>query len=239
MTKHKLVHGFIITTFVVLYLFVSLISTIHVVSFFELSNKTWLAITLAIAFEIGAAASLASLIVLEKMNRSMVYLLFIVLTLMQAMGNTYYAYSNLHDFQGWIELFGLTDYDVIAQKRILAIVSGAVLPLVALGFIKSLVDYIKPDIKNDVYDENQEKQSTNVEPQITDAVTVTPSIINEEPEIVTEQVPEEIVETFFVPEIPTIKEMEPETFVSKWDEIDNAPDSDLIEEESDDKKKIL
>ena len=45
---------------------------------------------------------------------------------------------------GWIELFGLEEEEPIVQKRILSIVSGAVLPLVALGFIKSLVDYIRP-----------------------------------------------------------------------------------------------
>jgi hypothetical protein len=56
---------------------------------------------------------------------------------MQAMGNTYYAFVNLADFQGWIELFGLVDAELIQQKRILPIVSGAILPIVALGFIKS------------------------------------------------------------------------------------------------------
>ena len=64
---------------------------------------------------------------------------------MQAMGNTYYAYTNIQDFQGWSELFGLIEEDIIFQKRILSIISGAILPLVALGFIKSLVDYIKPE----------------------------------------------------------------------------------------------
>ena len=135
---------FIISTFVTLYLLVSVISTIHVISFFELSNPQWLAISLAIAFEIGAAASLASLITLDKMNKGVVWGLFIILTLMQAMGNTYYAYINLENFQGWIELFGLSEEDLIYQKRILSIVSGAILPVIALGFIKSLVDYIKP-----------------------------------------------------------------------------------------------
>ena len=135
---------FIIGTFVTLYLLVSVISTIHVIDFFMLSNPTWLAISLAIAFEVGAAASLASLITLEKMNKGIVWGLFIILTAMQAMGNTYYAFTHLHDFQGWIELFGLVDEELIYQKRMLSIVSGAILPVVALGFIKSLVDYIKP-----------------------------------------------------------------------------------------------
>ncbi|NCX04528.1 MAG: hypothetical protein EBW68_01950 [Actinobacteria bacterium] len=135
---------FIIGTFVTLYLLVSVISTIHVIDFFKLSNPDWLAISLAVAFEIGAAASLASIITLEKMNKGIVWGLFILLTLMQAMGNTYYAYTHLANFQGWIELFGLTEEDLIYQKRVLSIVSGAILPIVALGFIKSLVDYIKP-----------------------------------------------------------------------------------------------
>ena len=135
---------FIISTFVTLYLLVSVISTIHVIDFFKLSNPDWLAISLAVAFEIGAAASLASLVTLEKMNKGIVWGLFILLTLMQAMGNTYYAYTHLVNFQGWTELFGLTEEDLIYQKRALSIVSGAILPIVALGFIKSLVDYIKP-----------------------------------------------------------------------------------------------
>ena len=113
---------FIIGTFVTLYLLVSVISTIHVIDFFMLSNPKWLAISLAIAFEVGAAASLASLIILEKMNKGIVWGLFILLTLMQAMGNTYYAYSHLENFKGWIELFVLVDEELIYQKRILSLV---------------------------------------------------------------------------------------------------------------------
>lgn len=144
MNRNNLIRGFIITTFVSLYLVVSLISTIHVIDFFKLSNPDWLAISLAIAFEIGAAASLASLIALDRMNKTMVWILFILLTGMQAMGNTYYAYTHLENFTSWVELFGLVEEELIYQKRILSIISGAILPLVALGFIKSLVDYIKP-----------------------------------------------------------------------------------------------
>lgn len=143
--KSRAAHYFIIGSFVTLYLLVSIISTIHVVDFFKLSNPTWLAVSLAIGFEVGAAASLASIIVLDKMNKGIVWGLFILLTAMQAMGNTYYAFSHLENFTGWVELFGLQEEDLIYQKRILAIISGAVLPIVALGFIKSLVDYIKPE----------------------------------------------------------------------------------------------
>jgi hypothetical protein len=107
-----------------------------------------LAISLAIAFEIGAAASLAAIIFLDKMNVWIVWGLFIVLTGFQMMSNTYYTFVHLKDFKEWIELFGLLDEDPIYQKRILSIISGAILPLIALGFIKSLVDYIRPEEQN-------------------------------------------------------------------------------------------
>jgi hypothetical protein len=150
MQKNKLTNGFIIGTFVSLYVVVSLISTIHVIDFFKLSNPDWLAISLAIAFEIGAAASLAALIALKKMSKWMVWGVFILLAAMQMMGNTYYAFTHLHDFQGWSELFGLNEEELIFQKRVLSIISGAILPLIALGFIKSLVDYIRPaELKDD------------------------------------------------------------------------------------------
>ena len=165
--KTRATHYFIIGSFVTLYLLVSIISTIHVVDFFSLSNPKWLAVSLAIGFEVGAAASLASLIVLDKMNKGIVWGLFILLTAMQAMGNTYYAFSHLENFTGWIELFGLQEEDLIYQKRILAIISGAVLPIVALGFIKSLVDYIKPE-------ESKLEETSTIEPIISDDFQIGP-----------------------------------------------------------------
>lgn len=162
----NLTHRFIIGTFVSLYLMVSVISTIHVIDFFELSNPYWLAVTLAIAFELGAAASLASLIVMEKMNKALIWALFITITLMQMQGNMYYAFKNITDYSTWSQLFNLIEEDPIYQKRILAFVSGAILPLVALGFIKSLVDYIKPskieDVKTEVSLEEQVEDMRNV-----------------------------------------------------------------------------
>jgi len=179
---HKKLTGyFIIGTFVTLYLLVSCISTIHVIDFFKLSNPTWLAISLAVAFEVGAAASLASLITLDKMNKGIVWSLFLILTAMQAMGNAYYAYVHLEGFQGWIELFGLVDEDLIYQKRILSVVSGAILPIVALGFIKSLVDYIKPAEEAQLEVAEADDVLTQAEPAIVEETE--PQIIKPEPQI--------------------------------------------------------
>lgn len=186
--KNKNLHWFIISTFVGLYLIVSIISTIHVVDFFRISNPEWLSIFLAIAFEVGAAASLSSIIVMEKMNKTLIWGLFIILTAMQAMGNTYYAYTHLNNFQEWIELFGLLDEDLIYQKRIISLISGAILPLVSLGFIKSLVDYIRPseieDLKEpgfipkeeeilaeeNLTEENQNEEENNQNPNETEEI---------------------------------------------------------------------
>ncbi len=171
--KDKLVHRFIIGTFVSLYLLVSIISTIHVIEFFKLSNPYWLAVSLAIGFELGAAASLASLIILDRMNKTLIWMLFGTITLMQMQGNMYYAFVHMENFQGWSELFGLIEEDIVYQKRVLSAVSGAILPLVALGFIKSLIDYIKPQ------SEFQVKEEVKVEETETKKEIYTPEDLGE------------------------------------------------------------
>lgn len=140
----KYVHIFIIVIFILLYVITSVISTIHSIDFFALSNSRDMSIFLAIAFEIGAAASLASIITYSKMNRTLVWSLFIILTLFQVMNNVYYTYVNIKDYIKWIELFGLHEMSQIEQVRIISFVSGGILPLIALGFIKALIDYLRP-----------------------------------------------------------------------------------------------
>jgi hypothetical protein len=149
--KERLLHIFIISIFCSLYFLVATISMINSVAFFDLSHSGLMSWSLAIGFEIGAAASLAAIIILDKTNKTMVWGLFLLLTSFQMMANSFHAFINLEDYMGWIELFGLEEEEPIVQKRILSIVSGAVLPLVALGFIKSLVDYVRPP--KDVADE--------------------------------------------------------------------------------------
>ena len=143
--KEKIVHVSIISIFVSLYFLVATISMINSVAFFDLSHSGLMSWSLAIGFEIGAAASLAAIVILDKTNKTMVWGLFLLLTAFQMMANSFHAFINLEDYMGWIELFGLEEEEPIIQKRILSIVSGAVLPLVALGFIKSLTDYVRPE----------------------------------------------------------------------------------------------
>jgi hypothetical protein len=171
--KDNIVKWSIVGIFVALYSMVSIISTIHVIDFFRLSNPEWLAITLAIAFEVGAAACLGAIVILNRTSRWLVWSLFILITAMQMMGNMYYAYSHLENFQSWSELFALNEEEPIFQKRILSIVSGAILPIVALGFIKSLVDYIRPSesVNDQINDKSIEDKAESINDQITDSVT--------------------------------------------------------------------
>jgi len=103
-----------------------------------------MSIALSTAFEIGQVAALCGILILDKANRFVIWSLFILLTAMQIMSNVYYCYEHLGDYSKWSELFGLSEEEPMFQKRMLSITSGAILPVVALGFIKSLVDYLKP-----------------------------------------------------------------------------------------------
>lgn len=212
--KNNSVKWTIISIFVGLYLLTSIVSTIHVIDFFRLSNPDWLAITLAIAFEIGAAASLAAIIILNKTSKFLVWSLFLLVTGIQVIGNMYYAYSHVQNYQGWAELFGLVEEEPIFQKRILAFISGAILPIVALGFIKSLVDYIRPSDETQV-------SSTPINDQITDAVTQ--SINNEEDDIEADQPNENLINAKRVWD--TVRELREEGLLEtpSIEDIENEP----------------
>jgi len=131
--------------FCILYLLVSFVSTIHIIAFFELSNSHWLSVTLGIAFELGSAASLVAVAALDRSNKYIIWGLFAALTLFQIQANMFVTFANVKDYKAWVDLFGLSGSSEILQKRVLSIVAGAILPIVALGFVKSLVDYMKPD----------------------------------------------------------------------------------------------
>jgi len=135
----------VIATYISLYIVISFVSTMHSVSFFGMTNDPWMSYALAGAFELGQLAAMAGLMTLEKSNKKLIIGLMVVLTAMQIMANMFFSYAHVTDATAWFELFGLQNTNPIVAKRILAAVSGGLLPLIALGFIKSLVDYLKPE----------------------------------------------------------------------------------------------
>jgi len=201
----KTLFWLILFSFLLIPLIVSVISSIHVINFFELSNNRALAIALSVSFEIGALSALAGLVVMDKINKNVIYFIFILLTAYQMMGNTYFAYDILSQkmsvnpdlIKNWTELFGFETDDTILMKRIIAIISGAILPIVSLCFLDLSVDYIK---KTTIFEEeNSDKKKTLVEKLETPKAEIIDEVI---PEIVSEEIKiEEVVE------IPSIVEV--------------------------------
>lgn len=241
--RNKIVKNSIIGIFVTLYAFVSIISTIHVVDFFQLTNPDWLAYTLAIAFELGAAASLAAIIILDKTNRTLVWALFIVLTLMQSMGNMYYAFDHAADYQSWVELFALERRPEIFQKRVLAFISGGILPLVALGFIKSLVDYIRPKSETPQIEAKDEEDNDLIDDIEDDQLDqISNDIVNDELDLI-EEVEEEYhegvedfhltptEETYEEPDLNDVDESIEEVAEETFEEEINTQSDDVEEDE--------
>ena len=132
--------------FSLLYLAVGFVSTYHAVSFFSISNDNWLAVILAIAFEIGQAAVLFSLLT-TKTKKVMPWILMSVLTLVQVFGNVYssYGYMMLHNpeqvkyFTDSV-LFFLQDPDPKVNQVMVSYITGAILPIVSLCMTSMVVN---------------------------------------------------------------------------------------------------
>lgn len=150
-----------IGVFITLWMLVSTVSTIHSVEFFKLSNSTILAWILALGFELGAIASLGGLII-SRGGKGLIWFLFIVLTAFQIHGNMYWAWVNAGDLKEWIHLLDLIDENPDTQKRIFTIISGGILPIVALGFMKSLMDYLSPKRLEKVEDDQEVDEIENI-----------------------------------------------------------------------------
>lgn len=135
--------------FVALYVAVGLVSTIHAVSFFSLANTLPLAILLAVAFEIGQAAVLFSILTDERQrNRFMPWCLMCILTLVQVIGNVYSSYKYLitnsidllRFFKEPIFIWGSIHDDV--ANVLLTYIIGAILPLVSLALSEMVTERI-------------------------------------------------------------------------------------------------
>lgn len=131
------------SVFGALYLLVSVISLICSTYFFQLAHTGIMSWALAIGFELGAMSCLLSTMVLPRNKQGLVWVMFVILTLFQCMGNMYAAYVSLDNYKDWIDMFGLNEMEEISQKRVLAGISGIILPLVALGFIRIMADMLQ------------------------------------------------------------------------------------------------
>ena len=128
-----------IILFIILYAFVAIVSGIHGFAFFGLANVPLLAIMLAVAFEMGQAAVLFSILTdASQRKKIMPWILMIILTIVQVMGNVFNSYRYLilnagEDLRFFKEpIFIWTDIPDAQANVILSFIQGAILPIVAL-----------------------------------------------------------------------------------------------------------
>lgn len=147
-----------IVLFALLYVSVAFVSTFHAISFFGLANLTWIAVMLAITFEIGQAAVLFSILTDPKSKtRWLSWLLMSVLTLVQVLGNVYSSYKYMMlNSEGLLRyfkepIFVWTDLPDEQATVILTYIIGAILPIVSLLMTGMVTKYIKDpnETKND------------------------------------------------------------------------------------------
>ena len=141
-----------ITLFGILYGGVALVSLIHAVSFFALANLLWLAILLAVIFEIGQSAVLFSILTSSTgKSKVMPWTLMCILTAVQILGNVFSSYKyivsnspeNLRFFKE--PVFIWTDIPDAQATVIITYIVGGILPLVALAMSAMVTNYLEDE----------------------------------------------------------------------------------------------
>lgn len=125
---------------------VAIVSISHVTSWYGLTNNSTWSIYLSFGVEIAALASLAAISVNMGKN---VYIPFGIVTMIQLVGNVFYSYQYIdeasEEFKDWVELsnvffqYIIDENDIVGHKRILAVFSGGLLPVISLSFLHMLV----------------------------------------------------------------------------------------------------
>ena len=101
----KNIKNIIVAAFVIPILLVAFVSISHVTSFYGLSNPITWAVYLSVGIEIAALSALAAVSV--NMGR-FVYLPFLVVTLIQMIGNIFFSFTYIDEtgqpFQDWVAM---------------------------------------------------------------------------------------------------------------------------------------
>jgi hypothetical protein len=167
MLIRKLMKKILTILFSILYLAVGFVSVYHAINFFAISNENWLAIILAVAFEIGQAAVLFSLLV-NKSQKIMPWILMIVLTLVQVLGNVYSSYSymminNPDEVKYFTDsvLFFLQDPDPNVNQVMVSYITGAILPIVSLCMTSMVVSTAGLENNNEIEEKIVEQNTDN------------------------------------------------------------------------------
>lgn len=189
--EHK--KGLIRGMFLVPILLVMVISISHVVSWYDIANPFSWAIYLSVAIEIAAMSSIAAASVKVKGG---VWLVFIIVTLIQFIGNIFFCYNeidaNSQQFKSWVELtspifesLGSDISNSISQKRWLALLEGGLLPIISLASLHFFIKYggiddeqVKTEEPKTEEPKTEELKIGEVKVEDTKNTTVSPLAIN-------------------------------------------------------------
>ena len=145
----KLYWGLIITFFV-LYALVGFVSTIHSITFFQLANSLWMAVLLGFTYEIGQASVLFSILMTKNRQKILPWALMILLTGLQVTANVYASFkfmdsSGSTDWTYWQRsiLFWMEADGPEMFKVVISWITGALLPIVALGMTALVAENLK------------------------------------------------------------------------------------------------
>jgi len=163
--KNKILYWSLIATFGILWLTVAFVSTLHAITFFQLTNVLGLAILLGVAFEIGQATVLFSILMTENRNRLLAWGMMFLLTALQVTANVYASFKFL-DGSGsneWILwqrsiLFAVEAESPEMYKVIISWISGALLPVIALGMTALVAENIRLSKGEDIAEEIKESK---------------------------------------------------------------------------------
>lgn len=173
MKKYLNKRNIYITLFALLYVLCSVCSLIHSFAFFGLANNLPMSIMLGTCFEIGQFAVLMSLLTSKKNDgKIMQYILLIILTVVQILGNVFSSFkylminsvSDLEYFKKPIFIF--TDLPDDITTVIVTWIIGAILPCVCLLLTSMVSNYIMdtdPDDNKNLIEENKVTEPTKQE----------------------------------------------------------------------------
>ena len=169
----------IIGSFLIPILLVAFVSISHVTTLYSLANPISWAIYLSVAVEIAALAALAG--ISAKFGK-FIYIPFGIVTFIQFVGNFFYSYSfiniNSQDFKDWVDMvsgvlepIGVDPTDMTSHRRILAFITGGLIPFISLTFAHMLIVY------SSKIQSNEEPVSDTVNDTVNEPVVLTEEII--------------------------------------------------------------
>jgi phosphoglycerol transferase MdoB-like AlkP superfamily enzyme len=161
----------IYTAFLIPIITVAIVSISHVTKWYGLSNPVSWAIYLSVGIEIAALSALAA--ISAQMGKK-VYFPFIIVTLIQFIGNIFFSYQfidiNSQSFKDWVDMvdpvvsfLGVESGDPVGHKRFLALFAGGMLPIISLSFLHMLVKFEEEEknkVKPNLADLDVDKLST-------------------------------------------------------------------------------